>query len=130
MTTKTNMALAELTEKGADSDLLREMIQYVTQRMMGTEVESLCAAAYAERNPEPLNSRNGHRERLWETRCGRHFPERGRHNTSGGRSAARADRRVVITAPISAPSCRERSTSSTDLELTTRTPRPGTRSCQ
>jgi putative transposase len=70
MTTKANMALAELAEKGADSDLLREMIQYVAQRMMDMDVESLCAAAYAERNPERLNSRNGYRERLWETRAG------------------------------------------------------------
>jgi putative transposase len=70
MTTKTNMALAELTEKGADSDLLREMIQYVAQRMMDMDVESLCAVAYAERSPERLNSRNGYRERLWETRAG------------------------------------------------------------
>jgi putative transposase len=70
MTTKANMALAELAEKGADSDLLREMIQYVAQRMMDMDVENLCAAAYAERNPERLNSRNGYRERLWETRAG------------------------------------------------------------
>ena len=70
MITKANMALAELAEKGADSDLLREMIQYVAQHMMDMEVESLCAAGYAERNPERLNSRNGYRERLWETRAG------------------------------------------------------------
>ena len=70
MTTKTNMALAELTEKGADADLLREMIQFVAQRMMEMDTESLCAAAYAERSPERANSRNGYRERLWETRAG------------------------------------------------------------
>src|SRR5215470_16795720 len=69
-TTKTNIALAELAEKGADTDLLREMIQYVAQRMMDMDVESLCAAAYGERSPERLNSRNGYRERLWETRAG------------------------------------------------------------
>jgi putative transposase len=46
------------------------MIQYVTQRMMDMDVESLCAAGYAERSPERLNSRNGYRERLWETRAG------------------------------------------------------------
>ncbi len=34
MTTKSNIALAELTEKGADADLLRDMIQFVAQRMM------------------------------------------------------------------------------------------------
>jgi len=70
MTTKTNIALAELVEKGADSDLLREMIQFVAQRMMEMDVEGLCAAAYGERNPDRANSRNGYRERLWETRAG------------------------------------------------------------
>lgn len=29
-----------------------------------------CAAVYAERNPQRLNSRNGYRERLWERRAG------------------------------------------------------------
>lgn len=57
-------------EKGADTDLLREMIQYVAQRMMDMDVEGVCSAAYAERSPERLNSRNGYRERLWETRAG------------------------------------------------------------
>jgi putative transposase len=70
MTTKTNIALAELAEKGADADLLKQMIQFVAQRMMDMDAESLCAAAYGERSPERLNSRNGYRERLWETRAG------------------------------------------------------------
>jgi putative transposase len=70
MTTKSNIALAELTEKGADTDLLREMIQFVAQRMMEMDTESLCAAAYGERSPDRANSRNGYRERLWETRAG------------------------------------------------------------
>lgn len=58
MITKPNIALAELVEMGADADLLREVIQYVAQRMMDMDVEGLCAAGYAERNPERLNSRN------------------------------------------------------------------------
>jgi putative transposase len=70
MTTKTNMALAELSEKGADTDLLRDMIQFVAQRMMEMDTESLCAAAYGERSPDRANSRNGYRERLWDTRAG------------------------------------------------------------
>jgi putative transposase len=69
-TTKTNIALAELAEKGADADLLKQMIQYVAQRMMEMDAENLCAASYGERSPERLNSRNGYRERLWETRAG------------------------------------------------------------
>jgi len=70
MTTKSTIALAELAEKGGDADLLRDMIQFVAQRLMDMDVESLCAAFYGERSPERLNSRNGYRERLWETRAG------------------------------------------------------------
>jgi hypothetical protein len=70
MTTKPTMSLDELAEKGADTDLLREMIQFVAQRMMEMDAESLCAAAYGERSPDRANSRNGYRERLWETRSG------------------------------------------------------------
>jgi len=70
MTTKSTIALAELAEKGTDADLLRDMLQFVAQRLMDMDVESLCAAFYGERSPERLNSRNGYRERLWETRAG------------------------------------------------------------
>jgi putative transposase len=64
------MALTELAEKGADADLLRQMIQFVAQRMMEMDVEGLCGASYGERSPERANSRNGFRDRLWETRAG------------------------------------------------------------
>ena len=68
--TKPSMTLAELAEKGADADLLRQMVQYVAQRMMDMDVEGLCAAAYGERTPERENRRNGYRERVWDTRAG------------------------------------------------------------
>ena len=48
--TKARMALAELAEKGADADFLREMIQYVAQRLMEMDVETLCGAASGERH--------------------------------------------------------------------------------
>jgi len=67
---KPSIALSELLEKGSDSDLLREMIQHIVQRVMEMDVENICAAAYGERSPERQNSRNGYRERLWETRAG------------------------------------------------------------
>jgi putative transposase len=70
MTTRSNISLAELAEKGADTDLLKDMIQLVAQRMMEMDTESLCAAAYGERSPDRANSRNGYRERLWQTRAG------------------------------------------------------------
>ena len=49
--TKPSMALAELAEKGADADLLREMIQYVAQRMMEMDVEGLCARRLRRAKP-------------------------------------------------------------------------------
>ncbi len=68
--TKPTIALTELVEKGADRDLLREMIEHVVERVMTFDVENLCQAGYGERSPERANSRNGYRERLWETRAG------------------------------------------------------------
>jgi len=68
--TKASIALSELAEKGADVDVLREMIQYLTQRMMEMDVEVRCGAPYGERGVPRENSRNGYRERLWETRAG------------------------------------------------------------
>ena len=50
-TNKTNMALAELAEKGADVDLLREMIQFVAQQLMDMDVGGLCAPATANARP-------------------------------------------------------------------------------
>jgi len=49
MTTKTTIALADLVEKGADSDLLRDMIQYVAQRLMEADAEGLCAAENSDK---------------------------------------------------------------------------------
>jgi putative transposase len=68
--TKASMALADLAEKGPDADLLRQMIQFVAQRLMEMDVETLCGAGYGERSAERANSRNGYRERAWETRAG------------------------------------------------------------
>jgi putative transposase len=68
--TKVSMALAELAEKGPDSDIVRELVGHVVQRLMSYEVQNLCEAGYGERNEGRANSRNGYRERLWETRAG------------------------------------------------------------
>ncbi len=68
--TKVSMALAELAEKGPDSDIVRELVSHVVQRLMSFEVQNLCEAGYGERTDDRANSRNGYRERLWETRAG------------------------------------------------------------
>ena len=54
----------------ASPDLLREMIKGFAQRMMDAEVEALCGAGYGEVSPERVNSRNGYRQREWDTRAG------------------------------------------------------------
>ncbi len=69
--TDMSMKLAELIEKGSDTEVLREMIQFVCQRMMEYDVEGRCNAGLGERKPgERLAQRNGYREREWETRAG------------------------------------------------------------
>ncbi|MGA3682808.1 IS256 family transposase [Pseudomonas graminis] len=68
--TKPTIALTELGEKGADADLLKQMIQFVAQRMMEFDVEGLCGAGFDVKSADRLNSRNGYRDRLWQTRAG------------------------------------------------------------
>jgi putative transposase len=64
------MTLKALIEKSADADLLREMITFLTNRLMDLEVEGITGAAYGERSASRSNSRNGYRERAWDTRVG------------------------------------------------------------
>src|SRR5688572_14044895 len=69
--TDERMALLELIEKGADADLVRELLAYASERLMAVEVDQLTGAAAGARSPERVNYRNGYRERGWETRVGR-----------------------------------------------------------
>lgn len=68
--TDDRMALRALLEKGSDTELLREMVHFVAQRLMDFEVEALCGAGHGERSDERINHRNGYRERRWDTRAG------------------------------------------------------------
>jgi transposase-like protein len=68
--TDDRMALAELLEKGSDSDLLREMIGYVAQRLMELDVAGQIGAHHGERAEGRENWRNGYRDRDWHTRSG------------------------------------------------------------
>ena len=69
--TDDRMALVELIEKRADTDLVREMLAFAAARLMDLEVETLTGAPAGARSPERLNHRNGYRERAWDTRAGR-----------------------------------------------------------
>ena len=68
--TNHSMALAELVEKGGDVDFVREMLEFIAHRMMEADIDARCGAAYGERGVPRENSRNGYRNRLWETRAG------------------------------------------------------------
>jgi putative transposase len=69
--TDERMALIELIEKGADADLIRDMLAFAAERLMNLEVEALTGVPAGVRSPERLTHRNGYRERAWDTRAGR-----------------------------------------------------------
>jgi len=68
--TKETMDVQALLGKSADSDFLREMIGFAAERLMELEVGGLTGAAWGEKSAERLVSRNGYRDRVWETRAG------------------------------------------------------------
>jgi putative transposase len=69
--TDDRMALIELIEKGADADLVRELLAFAADRLMALEVEERTGAPAGTRSTDRMNHRNGYRERAWETRAGR-----------------------------------------------------------
>jgi putative transposase len=60
----------EETLASASPDLLREMVRGFAQRMMDADVEVRCGAGYGQVSPDRVNSRNGYRQREWDTRAG------------------------------------------------------------
>src|SRR3954447_9615734 len=73
--TNDKMALLELIEKSADTDLVREMLGFAATRLMEAEVGARTGAAHGVRDPARQVQRNGYRERAWE----------GKVNLDGGR---------------------------------------------
>jgi putative transposase len=67
---KASIALAELVEKGSQDEIVRELLSHVVERLMEFEIEQRTGAEHGERTPDRSNSRNGYRDRLWETRVG------------------------------------------------------------
>jgi len=67
---KPSIALSELVEKGAQDDVVRELLGHVVDRLMEFEIDQRCGAERNERTDDRINSRNGYRDRLWETRAG------------------------------------------------------------
>jgi len=54
----------------ASPDLLREMVRSFAQALMSAEADAVCGAGYGERSDERVNTRNGYRQREWDTRAG------------------------------------------------------------
>ena len=69
--TDERMALIELTEKQADTDLAREMLACAAERIMELEVEPRTGAAKGARSALRAVQRNGYRERDWDSCAGR-----------------------------------------------------------
>lgn len=68
--TQDRMQLSELLEKAGADEFVREMIGFVAQRLMELDVDNRCGAGHGERTDARTNSRNGFRDRQWDTRAG------------------------------------------------------------
>ena len=60
---------AEQIER-AEPDLLRGLLTTFVQALMSAEADAVCGAPYGARSDERTNSRNGYRDRDWDTRAG------------------------------------------------------------
>ena len=68
--TPDSMQLTELLEKAGANDIVRDMVAFVAQRLMELDVDNRCGAGHGERSEQRINSRNGFRDRDWDTRVG------------------------------------------------------------
>ena len=64
------LALSELMEKAGEGDFLRTVAEAVLQLLMETDVDGLIGAGRYERSGERTTWRNGHRDRVLDTRLG------------------------------------------------------------
>ena len=68
--TEERLALSELLEKAGEGDFLRTVAEAVLQLLMEADVEGLIGAARYERGGDRTTWRNGHRDRVLDTRLG------------------------------------------------------------
>ena len=54
----------------AEPDLLRAMLKTFVQALMGAEADAICGAPFGARTDDRVNTRNGYRQREWDTRAG------------------------------------------------------------
>ena len=73
MINNNNMDALEWLRKHLDddgNDMVREMVAAFAQQLMSAESDAICGAGYGEVSAERVNSRNGYRDRRWDTRAG------------------------------------------------------------
>src|SRR6478752_484730 len=68
--TEERLALTELLEKAGEGDFLRTVAEAVLQLLMDADVEGMIGAARYEHSAERTTWRNGHRDRVLDTRLG------------------------------------------------------------
>src|ERR1700746_3366985 len=68
--TEERLVLAELLEKAGEGDFLAAVAEAVLQLLMETDVEGLIGAGRYERSGDRTTWRNGHRDRVLDTRLG------------------------------------------------------------
>ena len=66
----TLLDLLAKSEQGVDPTFLRDGLKLLAQELMDAEVTQLIGAAPYERTESRVTSRNGYREREWDTRVG------------------------------------------------------------
>jgi putative transposase len=59
-----------LTGEDGDGDLARALLGAFAETLMSAHASVLCEAGYNERTDDRVNSRNGYRQRPWDTRVG------------------------------------------------------------
>ena len=73
MADRSSINVSEFLGKQLDAaspDLLREMVRTFAEALMGADADNVCNAGYGERSQQRVNSRNGYRDRPWDTRAG------------------------------------------------------------
>ena len=79
------MALIDLIEKGADADLVRELLAFAADRTMELEVEAKTGVPAGARSPDRLTQRNGSPQARTPAKLGL---ERARRDFGGNTPAA------------------------------------------
>lgn len=64
------VALVSAQLEEASPDVLRALVKTFAEALMAAEAQVLCGAEYGEVTGERVNSRNGYRDRTWDTRAG------------------------------------------------------------